>query len=73
MQNCHRCPETSHTRRIILGRVGVKMGVNVDRPLDDLLIFRRELEAAFTAKLRQLSFPLNLLPTTPLTEPKEAA
>lgn len=67
------CALHTRTRRIILGRVGVKMGVNLDRPLDDLLIFRRELEAAFTAKLRQLSFPLNLLPSTPLTETKEAA
>lgn len=60
-----------HTRaqRIALGRVGVRNGVNLNP--DELQATLRFVRAAQIEKLRQLSFPLNLLATTPLNDPRE--
>ncbi len=55
---------------MILGRLGVSLGTKPPA-YDDLLAQRDLYAAALAAKLRRLSFPLNLLPSTPLIDTKE--
>lgn len=47
--------------------------INSNRSFDELLAVSQAVRAALMQKLRQQSFPLNLLATTPLTAPQEAS
>ncbi len=56
---------------MILGRLGVSLGTAAPCLIDDLRAERDLYAAALAAKLRRLSFPQSLLPSTPLTDLKE--